>query len=199
MLLVFVLRQSRVLQSRLVWDLQRSVYPHLPSAGVIGLSTPKPLDTCHLPLSGLQSVSSLSNPREDHSILHQLIPTSFRDPDMCRPGKPPERQQPLQCEVGCALPCPAGWGWLQPQGGGGQQLAERIGQLGAGASLQCPRCEPGGRPLYPAVVPRALDFLAPVSVQSWTALPHRRLLTSGVSHHLWMRMGTKPVKGIREW
>lgn len=83
---------------------------------------------------------------------------------MCRPGKPPERRQPQQCEVGCAQRGLADWGWLQPQEGDGQRLAERIWQLGAEASLQCPQCEPGGRPLYPAVVPRVPDFLAPVSV-----------------------------------
>lgn len=162
--------------------------PTSPVLGLyIGLST-----SCYLPPFSFRPSVCFLFVKPQRRPLHftcTLTPTSFRDPDMCQPGRPPERQQPLQCEVGYALPGPAGWGWLQPQGGGGQQLAERIGQPGAGGSLQCPRCEPGGRPLYPAVVPR-------VSVQSWTALLHRRRLTSGVSPHLWMRRSPRPINRI---
>lgn len=149
--------------------------------------------SCYTAQTSLALKRSVYFQRRPLHFTFKLTPTSFRDPDMCLPGKPPEHQQLLQCEVGYAQPGPAGWGWLQPPGGVGQQLAERIGQLGAGASLQCPQCEPGGKPLYPAAVPRVRDFLAPVSVQWWTALPHRRRQTSGVSPHLWMRMSTRPI------
>lgn len=66
-------------------------------------------------------------------------------------------------------------------------MAGRIEQPGAGESPQCPRCEPGDRPLHPAEVPRAQGFPTMSPDRSWTPLPHSRLLTSGVSPHLWVR------------
>lgn len=70
-------------------------------------------------------------------------------------------------------------------------MAWRIGQPGAGASPQCPPCEPGDKPLHLTEVPRAQGFPAMFPGRSWTPLPHSRLLTSGVSPHLWV--------GEEEW
>lgn len=92
-------------------------------------------------------------------------------------GRPLEHQQLQQCEGGCALLDLAGWGWLQPQGGGGQRLAGRIGQPGARGSHQCPQCEPGDKPLHPTEVPRAQGFPTMALGRSWILLHHSRLLT----------------------